>query len=559
MDAVAANFVANAKHLPYVPAAKREAVLRGKKKLFKDGPGNSNRPCVYHVDFSPEEVGQIYTLAQTMLSSSAKERVTEKVGARIQACCTRTCMAVANSKQDWHKTWQPTRAGLAKLLREHPNLLGSVPKELDLTDLKRTKGDLHSFLKDLSESSAASLTTSSSEVLVVSTRTTTISDALPVRKAESRIRDILAAREMAGIHGSTSVRRSRDFRSELRTAREDDLQLRVEWSDCAGDIATAVWCSDDSFICGTTTHSDARNQQYNKPGNLLMGSARTGALQAYSDHRIVRPTVDQGENSTDAMRQSQDPWLYTSVVSCDYDAVHGRAYTAGFDRTAKVWAVDPSGTSMKPVATWHHRGNVNFVVASKYHNPVDDPAHADGLVATAADWPHDAVRVYKVNGSCLDQSTYRTFTCSRIVDSDGRPVPVHKWSYFPATIRWGLAEGVRHLFLVGYSPRSLTNDDNDIPDDRQNSGEICLFDGLTGERWKIVGGTVQNVFEVAWHPTQACFIVASSPKTFGVEPGVHTQIRIFTPSFNKELGSMAYLETQVLDCTAVDINELAIK
>jgi hypothetical protein len=141
-------------------------------------------------------------------------------------------------------------------------------------------------------------------------------------------------------------------------------------------------------------------------------------------------------------------------------------------------------------------------------------------------------------------------------------VSTEKWAYFPAAIQWGRSKEVQHLVAVGYSPRSRTQDDNDIPEDRRNTGELCVWDGLTGERWTIVAGSKLNMFEVLWHPTQPCFIAATSPQgKLGVEldTRIRTQIRVYTLSGDAEFhDGKAFSVHQVLDCHAADINELTI-
>ena len=358
------------------------------------------------------------------------------------------------------------------------------------------------------------------------------------RRRISRVEEILLARELEGNKGFGRTRQLVNFQNELKKAREDGLGLVAEFTNCAGDIATVSWTSHDAFIAGTTAHSDSHNQQYNKPGNLLLCSTKQGTLRAFADHRIPRPVVEKGENSTEAMRQSQDPWLYSSVVSSDYDAVCGRAYTSSFDKTVKVWKVD--GQAMTALATWQHDGNVNFVAAAK---------DGSGRVASAADVPSDAVRIYNVNDEDIGNSAFQAFSCSRLTAAE-------KWSYYPATMQWGRAPGTTHLLVVGYSPRSRFGDDHDIPEDKKDSGEITLWDADQGRRLPVMTASTQNVFEVAWHPTLHRFIVATSPCGQMVDHRVKTQIHVFQRDRDRMDG--AYTEFQSLDCFASDINELSI-
>ncbi|TEA16598.1 Rik1-associated factor 1 [Colletotrichum sidae] len=225
-----------------------------------------------------------------------------------------------------------------------------------------------------------------------------------------------------------------------------------------------------------------------------------------------------------------------------------RAYTSSFDKTVKVWRVNKDGKDMTALGTWHHGGNVNFVAVSK-----------SGMVATAADVPTEAVRVYCVDRHNVSGSPFRTYSGSRTWNEDDQQTTAtQKWAYLPATMQWGLAEAVQHLLLVGYSPRSLSGDDRDIPDHKLNSGEICLWDCRAGERIKVMTASTQNVFEVAWHPTQPVFIVSTSPSGLMVDDHTRTQIRVFRPVTGLE-GEQGFGEMQCLDCPAGDINELTIK
>jgi hypothetical protein len=489
--------------------------MRGVKKYVRLGDATFDRPLVFHVDFTQEEIHQLRCLIRNLVEGSPSD---------------------LPKKEDTDKklTELIKKAGVALIPRLAAEMKGRLAE------------DVEAFLVDFQNNTISSNTA----VLSLGKREL---DQHGSHVRSGRMASMLMAREMVGNRGYGLMRQKLNLPNELKKCHEDDLELRNEWTDCAGDIATITWVSNDGFICGTTEHSDAHNQQYNKPGNLALGSCSRGTLRGYADHRIVRPRVVKGENSTDAMIQSQDPWLYTSVVSSDYDALHDRAYTSGFDCAVKIWRAEKSGASMTLLGTWHHQGNVNFVAASK---------HGSGMVATASDVHAAAVRIYQTNESDISNSAFRSYSLSRDVDIQGNPLPPpDKWAYFPATMQWGIASEVQHLLLVGYSPRSFTSDDNDIPEEKQNSGEICLWDGLTGERWRITAATSLNVFEVLWHPSQSSFIVATAPATPDVirNAQIKTQIRIFRISDDVQFKGKAFTVVQCLDCYAADINELTIR
>lgn len=503
-------------HQPYLSAEQRQLLLTGNQQGLLVDALSLDQPRVVHVEFSKREIQYLCSLARQTLRLSKDQKYKD-----------------------------PTK-DLRKVLKANfryiPRILDGFSRERGLP--RRSREDIEIFFREL-----------------IGQKPTTIGARLTIERDDSdlqgemarssRVHSLLFAREVAGQQGYGSMRRAQHFNNELRKCREDEMKLRADWTGCAGDISTIAWVSNSGFICGTTEHSDSHNQQYNKPGNLVLGSCDFGTLRAYPEHRIVRPIVEKGENSTDAMIQSQDPWLYSSVVSSDFDAVHGRAFTSGFDRSVKIWNVEQSGASMTLLGEWGHGGNVNFVAASK---------HASGMVATAADVAAEAVRIYDIHEPDPSRSPFRSYSCSRVVDAEGNTVSTEKWAYFPATMHWGLSESVQHLLLVGYSPRSRTGDDADIPEDRRDSGELCLWDGLTGERWRITSATALNVFEVLWHPTQPCFIAATSPLRLGMDlaPSLRTQIRIFRPADSTQYGFKAFSPVKSLDCAAIDINELTI-
>ncbi|KAL7792663.1 hypothetical protein V8C43DRAFT_282109 [Trichoderma afarasin] len=506
-------------HRPYQSASDRELIVKGADRLYRELKEELKSPAVYHVDFTSDEIRQIMACFSMYLP----------VG------------------------YPATPEHLARLCHQF-----NVPSIVNNSLPHRTVEDVRSYCSDLLAGKA--VPPSRAQILSLDPRANGSRSQQEKRRA-SRLSSLLLAREMGGNRGFAHMRQYENFQNEFLKAHEDSLDLVAEYTNCAGDIATTTWIPDDNVLCGTTAHSDSHNQQYNKPGNLLLCSTKLGQLKAFPDHRIPRPLVEKGENSTTAMRESQDPWLYSSVVCSDYDSVLGLAFTSSFDKTVKVWKVDESGSNMTALATWYFGGNVNFVSVAK---------DGSGRVATAADVPTEAIRIYTINMNDIANSPYVSFSCTR-TDADGSD----KWAYFPATMQWGRDSTSQHLLAVGYSPRSFSGDDHDIPFDKQNSGEITLWNAKLNQRIPITTATTANFFEVAWHPTLPRFIAATSPSSQS-EKKVRTQIHLFgkqtvliskqddpsprsprsprSPQSPQQEGGFS--EYHNLDCFASDINEL---
>ncbi|KAI1298652.1 WD40 repeat-like protein [Xylaria venustula] len=497
---------------PYIPALERRQIIAGVGRAFLPPVPPSH---AFHVDFNDAEINYLQQLARVLYGKPA----------------------ISNQRS--------TLRDLRNILKKVPDIKNSLAEAhakgyVDyetppLTLRKRSSIDITNFLNDL----YAKRLNSVPRCLFVE-ESNAVSQSEVIRA--NKIPAMLLSREITGNRLGTG-RTYQNFITTVKSNREDYLEPQVEWADCAGDIMTVSWLSNDHFVCGTTTHSDSHNQQYNKPGNLLFGSSITHTLRAYPDHRILRPVVSIGDNALDSMVASQDPWLFTSVVSSDYDPSCGLAFTSSFDKTVKVWK--PENDSMIAIGTWDHGGNVNFVVASK---------NGQGTIATAADVPTEAVRVYHLDSSNISSSPYHSYSCTRVHDEDY--VPSEKWAYYPAAIRWGLAPEVQHLLLIGYSPRSPTGEDHEIPEEKRNSGELCLWNTITKAQVKVNSAKTQNVFEVVWHPSRASFAAATSASQVleKIDQIPRTQIRIFEA--NRETGHYGAIKT--LDCAAIDINELSI-
>ncbi|KAJ2966199.1 hypothetical protein NQ176_g10263 [Zarea fungicola] len=365
------------KSRPYLSAADREAVQNGSRLLRAKAATLGDGPVIFHVDFSAAEVAQIINHVAPFLPV------------------------------------EPPRTTHA--LKQLCDLPISTLVEGKLSG--RTEQDVRNFCSDLLADKAADL--QDAKILSLGRKDTALDQA---HHRAARVSSLLFARELAGsTAGMGHMRHYVNLQASFKQSHEDAMRLTAEFTNCAGDISTMTWVPDQNILCGTTAHSDAHNQQYNKPGNLLLCSTSLGVLRAFPDHRIPRPIVSKGENSSAAMRRSQDPWIYSSVVSSDYDAMNGFAYTSSFDKTIKAWKIDKNGGSMEAVATFQLDGNVNFVVAAK---------DGSGRVAAAADATSEAIRIYTMDPDNMAQSSYYTISCTRN-DAHGSD----KWAYFPATLQ----------------------------------------------------------------------------------------------------------------------------
>lgn len=367
----------------------------------------------------------------------------------------------------------------------------------------------------------------------------------PISRPRPSILSQLHAREFIGLAPPNFCLGEGSFKEKAMSCLEDSLTRISEWTDCCGDIATISWTGEETFVCGAVAHSDYHNMQYNKPGNLGVGSLSLGTLKALPDHRVVRPligTAENAENALESMRRTQDPWLYTSVVSSTHNEENSFTFTASFDKTVKVWSVSENGSTMALRGIWEHEDKVNFVVTSEHHD----------RVATAADVCNNAIRVYNFDEEDISNTPYDTYTGERAREQAQELRRRDTWAYFPATMQWGKAPSVGQYLLVGYSPRSISGHETDIPEDKKNTGELCIWDVEDMSKIHISSAKSTNAFEVLWHPTQPFFVAATSP-TGHFESDTRTQIRLFA---RKELG--AFFVLKILDCPALDINELTM-
>lgn len=515
---------------PYLSFRDREDIQHGCKISVLSRPEQDLlQQSIFHVDFCLEELEFLCKVIQGTtedtlpLSSDVRSQIIMLMGGR-----------------------ESIVARVLSIFQKVVNLPGP---ELGRALLrKRDTADIKAFLRDAVEGKIAAVP----QVIRIET--------VPRQKktpAKPLISSLLWQREIYGLTPIRVRRGQQSYKVEISSHLEDTLVRKSEWTDCCGDISTLSWTGEGTFVCGATAHSDFYNMQYNKPGNLTVGSTSLDTLRAVEDHRIIRPIVDSLENADNAlesMRQTQDPWLYTSVVSSSHCEKNGFTFTASFDHTVKIWKVAETGSSIDLCGTWLHDGKVNFVVTSQHDRvaTASEVSSSPIRVATASEVSSNAIRVYNFEEEDIDNSKCDFYCGEKALEQADELFRRESWAYLPATIQWGKAAGVVDFLLVGYSPRSVSGHESDIPEDKRNTGELCLWNVETGTPIQISSARTQNVFEVMWHPTQPCFLAATSPcGTF--EPDTKTQIRLFAQN---ESGT--FMHIKILDCPASDINELTI-
>lgn len=522
---------------PYLSAVDRSDIERG-LALFEDrdeaeGSGLDN--LILHVDFARQEILHMLTITRSVIG------IPETQG----------CVANRRSKNRSAKSLLEEMRGLLRTKKHSCPLIARKAFETIRATAPELKGrdqaGIAAFLHDLEGG------------IFTATRKIRITRA---QKGHEGIRRPLVD---APLRHRGSI-----ISSCVRPCIEETFGRDIRFQGASGDVVSITWTRDGTgFIAGVTAHSDSHNMQYNKAGNLVVGSlpleatqkippvsapktkispftkARSrGYAQAIPDHRVKRPIVHTGGNAGNDMRATQDSHMYTSVAYTTYCPVRNLYLTASYDETVKIWhiATGDSNPSMKLRGTWQHTAKVNFVVASTHHD----------LIATASATGYDAVRIYRLTKeNDVSRASYISLGSTLGMKQAPQDLGENAWAYHPSAIKWGKHSLVANLLLVGFSPRA--EDDVHIPEERKNTGKLGLWDISEGHTRRIdIFGSGQNIFDVAWHPTRPSFVAAMSAPV-ECEGSNKTQIRMFTLN---ERG--AFTQTKAFNCPAIDVNEVTI-
>ncbi|OBT87529.1 hypothetical protein VE02_03766 [Pseudogymnoascus sp. 03VT05] len=524
------RLAANAITRPYISLSARKDIARGlSEQRLTPSEKNMLHNHIVHVDFTSEEVKYV----RNVMDVWHRDHVESKPPAQR--------LRISNGSVKVYPSL------LQMIVKSQQESLGT--DEGSRLIKQRSEESLSNFLDDYGSdiwqgymSNGSKFAAGATSVLRVAPKSREMGTGTSMGIKSNNHASISAILRERELSRGTFGRARTSTKARILTSMDDAIVREIEFTGCSGDIATITWLPGDKFVCGAITHSDESNQQYNKPGNLALGSVQKSSLRSVSGHRIIRPIVEKGSNALESMRETQDPYLYCSVTATAFHEGSQKALTGSFDKTVKVWDINSDGSGMTLCGTWHHGGVINFVVTSPHHSKI----------ATAADVFSDAIRVYDLNEDDISNSAFVSYSGSRADEQSAEQLRSRQsWVYYPSTLQWGKAPSVAHLLLTGYSPRSFDVHD-EVPKLVEDTGELCLWDTAKGTRVLITSARTQNVFEVVWHPTLPVFVAATSA-TGEHEDGVRTQLRIFCET---EIGTFSH--TKTFDCRAVDINEITL-
>ncbi|KAI5195185.1 WD40 repeat-like protein [Aureobasidium subglaciale] len=338
-------------------------------------------------------------------------------------------------------------------------------------------------------------------------------DAHHCRRSVRPLSYLVRHRELGSVDG-------RDWPRELQAGVRDlaysSMGAQAYMDDASGDVSTIAWSPNGkSFAAGAVAVTDLQSIDYNKPRNLVIGSATSQRIKELPDHTIKHLLPDG--------RQKE---LFSTVQMVAFSPESKYMYSAGIDQNLHRYRINNSLVDTALVHTVKHPASVDFLAVSN-----------TGLVATGcASSDAGAVRVLSYD----DDDSADVIKVSRTIQS----------KKYPSALRWGVAHEHQNLLLAGFSREAeavYAEDDN-----RDKDGEVALWDVNTQQRIH-VDAPNRNVFDLAWNPNpsgnSSIFAVASRP--FGhVGHGIHSVVRLYSPRQNHAQHTME------LDCPAWDINDV---
>ncbi|KAG9669874.1 WD40 repeat-like protein, partial [Aureobasidium melanogenum] len=306
----------------------------------------------------------------------------------------------------------------------------------------------------------------------------------------------------------------RKFQAGVRDFVYGSMGAQAYMDNASGDVSTIAWSPNGKhFAAGAVAVTDVQSIDYNKPRNLVLGSAATQNVKELPDH-TVQYTLPDGRRRE----------LFSTVQMVAFSPDSRCMYSAGIDRHLHKYRVDGSKTTL--VHRIEHPASVDFLSVSN-----------SGLVATgcASAGPH-SIQVFSQDNDALSEP----ICFSGTVQSQKTP----------SALKWGSANVHQQYLLAGFSREAEVFYIED--DHRDKEGEVALWDVNTKQRIE-TDAPNRNVFDLAWNPNpggnSSIFAVASRPVSH-VGHGIHSVVRLYSPQQSRAHHTME------LDCPAWDINDV---
>lgn len=334
---------------------------------------------------------------------------------------------------------------------------------------------------------------------------------------------ILRLREM-GVRGRRAwTGNVHPVSDELKNHVFSGYELQRDYQGTSGDVISLAWNDHGRFAASSIAIADQQSMQYNMHRNFLVGDTNRGEVRELLEHHIPRPVVESATNinANHAMRESQDPRLFLSVVAakfCPQDST--RLFTAGMDKTLRHYSVEADEIAHRYAI--QHTAPVTLLGIGNRH----------GLIATGCHQSSQSINIFNCDTESHEvklQLSPRQMT-----------TPV-----FPSALKWGVSNQHRNFLLAGFSGEEEVAS--------TATGETSLWDVSTGQRIHL-GGAVRNVFDVAWNPipssSSIAFAVAGNANGHVVDKGMRSVVQCFAAG---QKGGRGVLDWQ---CPALDINDL---
>ncbi|PSN67811.1 WD40 repeat-like protein [Corynespora cassiicola Philippines] len=318
---------------------------------------------------------------------------------------------------------------------------------------------------------------------------------------------------------------------QLRNRLIDTLGPAYRYTGASSDVHTVAWSPDGQcFAAGAVCVTDAHSMQYNRPNNLLYGNVAYNTIHELREHYVERPKMESGPNSTQAMFESQDRKLYTTISSVAFSPNGKYMFSAGYDNHAVIWEAPRDGTQPRLIKALKHKAEVDMLAVS-----------CTGKVATAAKKSSrhgsaNAVKVISIGEDDPEQIERVSFTSQKAGE---RP----DLNILPTALQFEPNHG--RLLLAGFGA-------NNREDRFDTNGDICLWD-LHSQEQLYIHGSGRNVFDVAWNGDQRCrpWFAVGCVAGGNVNRGTRSVLRLYD-GYGLDRYSMA----MEIECKALDMNDV---